>query len=303
MRALSLRPILSRPLKTGRLFSTSTLIETDWLASNLQDSNIKILDATWHQPALQRDGYTEFCAQHISGAQYFDINKCADTGSSLPHMIPTNAQFEAFMDNLGISNDDLVVIYDNNSMTTAPRAWYTFKTLGHANIGVLNGGLVKWLQEGREVTDMISPITKTSGYKASLNTNMVSSFDDVKANIDSKEALVLDARSPGRFDGTAAEPRPGLRGGHIPGSVNVPFNTLVNSDDSTMLNTEQLKEKFQNAQVDLDVGKPLIVSCGSGVTACNVILGLELVGKVDNVSMYDGSWTEWGARDDAPIEK
>lgn len=288
-----------RTLKCGRLLST--LIETDWLASNLEDPNVKIFDATWHQPALQRDGYTEFCANHISGAQYFDIDKCANTDDALPHMIPTNRQFEAFMDTMGISNDDLVIIYDNNSMTTAPRAWYTFKTLGHANIRILNGGLVKWTKEGREVTDILTTITKSSGYKASLDANMTRSFDDVVKNIESKDAQVLDARSPGRFDGTAPEPRKGLRGGHIPNSINVPFNTLVNSETAAMKSKEELTAEFQKAQVDLD--KPLIVSCGSGVTACNVILGLELVGKETSVSLFDGSWTEWGGREDAPIEK
>ena len=278
--------------------SVPTLLETDWLAANLDDPSVRIVDASWHLPAAGRSGADEFAAAHIPGAVFWDIDAIADPSSSLPHMMPDEATFESHMNRLGISNDHHVVIYDNVSMMTCARAWWTLRAFGHQRVSLLNGGFVKWQAENRPETADASPVA-AGGYKAAFDPAMVKSADDVSANLDSKDAQVLDARSAGRFAGTDPEPRPECRSGHIPGSLNLPFNTLIDPDTATVLPADALAERLADAGIDND--RPVITTCGSGVTACVLALAMHLTGK-DDVAIYDGSWTEWGSRTDTPVE-
>lgn len=275
-----------------------TLVETDWLAKNINDPSVRIVDASWHLPAAGRSGADEYAAAHIPGAVFWDIDAIADPSSSLPHMMPDEATFESHMKALGISNDDHVVIYDNVSMMTCARAWWSLRAFGHDRVSLLNGGLVKWLAEDRAVTADATPVPDV-GFTATFNPAMVRSVDDVRANLDSSSAQVLDARSAGRFAGVDPEPRPECRSGHIPGSLNLPFNTLIDPDTSTIRPGNDLTARLSASGIDPD--RPVITTCGSGVTACVLALAMHLTGK-DDVAIYDGSWTEWGSRTDTPVE-
>ena len=275
-----------------------TLVDTDWLAEKLDDPSVRIIDASWHLPAAGRSGAEEYAAAHIPGAVFWDIDAIADPDSSLPHMMPDEATFEAHMNILGVSNDQHVVVYDNVSMMTAPRVWWTLRAFGHARVSLLNGGQVKWQAEGRSLTADASPVPDTS-FNAAFAPAMMRSIDDVRANLDSTAAQVLDARSAGRFVGADPEPRPECRSGHIPGSLNLPFNRLIDPDSATVRPQNELAAHLAEAGIDPD--QPVITTCGSGVTACVLALAMHLTGK-DDVAVYDGSWTEWGGRTDTPVE-
>lgn len=275
-----------------------TLVETDWLEAGIGDPSIRIVDASWHLPAAGRSGADEFSAAHIPGAVFWDIDAVADPAASLPHMMPDEAVFERHMKTLGISNDQHVVVYDNVSMMTAPRVWWTLRAFGHGNVSLLNGGFVKWQAENRPATAEIEPVPDV-GFKAAYDPGMVRSVEDVMANLDTGNAQVLDARSAGRFAGTDPEPRPECRSGHIPGSLNLPFNTLIDPDTATVRPPDELAARLSDSGVD--TGRPVITTCGSGVTACVLALAMHLTGKED-VAIYDGSWTEWGSRADTPVE-
>jgi thiosulfate/3-mercaptopyruvate sulfurtransferase len=278
--------------------STPSLVSTDWLTENLNIANVKIIDATWFLPNSGRDAKAEFKENHIPGAHFFDVDEIADLDNPLPHMMPSNEKMSSRIRSMGINNSDHIVVYDNSNLSTAARAWFMFKNFDHENVSILNGGYMKWTKEGKAVdNDIVTSMA--SHYSANKDETSIRNIDEVLCNIDSQKEQVVDARSAGRFNGTAPEPRPESRPGHIPGSYNVPFNVLIN-EDSTYKTPDQLKEQFDKAGVDLN--KPIITSCGSGVTACVLLFTLDQIGHTQN-ALYDGSWSEWGCRTDTPIEK
>jgi thiosulfate/3-mercaptopyruvate sulfurtransferase len=274
------------------------LVTTGWLAEHLGDDDVRVVDGSWHLPAAKRDARAEFAAGHVPGAVFFDIDAIADGDTSLPHMLPSPEKFARAVGALGIGDGDRVVVYDASAMRSAARVWWTFRAFGHDDVAVLDGGLAKWRAEGRPITAAApSPIGRR--FTARLRASLVRDLEAVRANLGSRVAQVVDARSPGRFVGAEPEPRPGVRGGHIPGSVNLPFDRLY-AADGTLLPAPSLRDAFAKAGVDL--GRPAIATCGSGVTAAGLALGLHVLGHSD-VAVYDGSWTEWGGRDDTPIER
>ncbi len=276
------------------------LVSTEWLASHLAAPDVRVVDASWYTPAQNRNAREEYDAEHIPGAVFFDIDEIADTDSTLPHMLPAAEKFSSKVRKLGLGNGNKIVIYDGSGFTSAAaRAWWMFRTFGHRDVSVLDGGFPKWLREGLAVEDL-PPVPRTRHFISHYNHLLVRDLDHMKANLENKRELVLDARAPARFKGEAAEPRPTKHQGHIPGSVNVPFADLIDEKTRCMLPADQLKARFDAAGVELK--QPVAISCGSGVTACTVALALNLLGH-ENVAVYDGSWAEWGNRDDTPIEK
>ena len=274
------------------------LVTTEWLAARIAGGNIRVLDASWYMPAQNRDAKAEFADAHIPGAVFFDIDAIADTASPLPHMLPIPQNFAKAVGSLGIDNDDTVVVYDGAGIFSAPRVWWTFRVFGHDNIAVLDGGLPKWRREGRPLE---SRTVKPHGisFAASFRPELVRDYAAMLSNLQTRAAGVLDARGPGRFTGAEPEPRPGLKGGHIPGSRNLPYQTLVDPASGTMRPVSELAEIFTAAGIDPN--QPVITSCGSGLTAAILALGLFLIGRED-AAVYDGSWSEWGAHPDAPVE-
>lgn len=259
-----------------------------------------MVDASWYLPASGRDGHAEYLAGHISGARWFDIDALSDHSTSLPHMLPAAGDFAAAMAALGIGDDDFVVCYDGSGMNlSAARAWWMFRAFGHDGVAVLDGGLGRWRAEGRPLesglpTSPVAPVRFT----ASPRPELVASWRDVAAALADHTAQVVDARSPGRFAGSEPEPRAGIRGGHIPGSRNLPYPDLV-APDGMLLPDEALRQRLGAAGLRLD--RPAIALCGSGVTACAILLALEQLGCPGG-RLYDGSWTEWGGRADLPVE-
>ena len=273
------------------------LVTTEWLAKELGTPDLRVLDGTWHMPQLKRDPRAEFTQAHIPGAVFFDIDAIADHATSLPHMLPDAATFARAVGALGIGSGDRVVVYDVRGVISAARVWWTFRAFGHDAVAVLDGGLRKWRAEGRPV-ESGTPAPAARAFKATPRPELVRDLDTVRANIASRAAQVLDARSAGRFAGTEPEPRAGLRGGHIPGSLNLPYDSLYRAD-GTLQSPEELRAALQGAGVDL--ARPVVTTCGSGVTASVLALALYLVGRRD-VAVYDGSWSEWGGRPDTPVE-
>ena len=273
------------------------LVTTGWLAAHLGKRNVRVVDGSWHMPHLRRDPRAEFAQAHIPGAVFFDIDAIADTRSPLPHMLPDARTFAARVGALGIGRRDRVVVYDTRGVVSAARVWWTFRAFGHDAVAVLDGGLPKWRAEGRAVASgLAAPRVRT--FTARLRKRLVRDLAQIRANIKTRREQVLDARSHGRFTATEPEPRPGLRGGHIPGSLNLPYDQLYRPD-GTLLRRDDLGAAFAKAGIDLT--KPVATTCGSGVTAAVLALALHLVGH-DRVSLYDGSWTEWGGRADTPVE-
>jgi len=274
------------------------LVTTDWLAANLRRRTVRPVDGSWHMPQLKRDARAEFARAHIPGAAFFDIDAIADTASPLPHMLPNARKFAESVGALGIGDRDVVVVYDTRGVISAARVWWTFRAFGHARVTVLDGGLPKWQAEGRPVETGV-PAPKPRRFTARLHRSLVRDLAQMRANLASRREQVLDARSHGRFIGTEPEPRPGLRGGHIPGSLNLPYDQLYRKD-GTLLPPDGLQRLFEAA--GLDPAKPVVTTCGSGVTAAVLALGLHLLGH-ETVAVYDGSWTEWGGRNDTPLER
>lgn len=274
------------------------LVSTEWLAAHLNDPRVRILDATYHLPTVKRDARAEFASAHIPGAVFFDIDGIADHSIDLPHMIPRTEDFAAAVGALGVGNADHVICYDTYGLMSAARAWWMFRIFGHGRVSVLDGGLPKWTREGRPMSDEPARPEKRN-FTPRFRPELVRSKAEVLKNLDSRAEQVLDARSAGRFRGVDPEPRAGLRGGRIPGSRNLPFNLLIDTEAKTLLPAAELTTRF--AAAGIDTSKPIVTSCGSGVTACALALGLHLIGA-DKVAIYDGSWSEWGLPGDTPVE-
>lgn len=275
-----------------------TLVSTDWLAQHLKDPDLRIIDASWHMPASGRDAKAEYDSAHIPGARFFDIDEISDHRSDLPHMAPPVEKFISRMRAMGVGDGHQVVVYDSTGVFSAARVWWTFRLMGKMDVAVLDGGLPKWQAEGREIEDM-PPVVRDRHITVQRQSGLVKDVTQVAQASKLLKTEIIDARAVARFTGEAAEPRPGLRAGHIPNSKNVPFGTLL-TDKGTMKSPDALKAVFEAAGVDLS--KPAITTCGSGVTAAVLSLGLERIGHRDH-ALYDGSWSEWGMYDDLPIAK
>ena len=275
-----------------------TLVSTAWLEAHLNDPDLRVIDASWYLPAMGRNGRAEYMDRHLPGARFFDIDEISDQRSNLPHMAPPAEKFASRMRAMGVGDGHQVVIYDGMGMFSAPRVWWTFRLMGKTDVAVLDGGFPKWLAEGRPTEDM-PPILRDRHITVQRQAGLVKDVTQVAKAAKLGDHAIVDARPPARFRGDEPEPRPGLRAGHIPGSRNVPFGTVLNAD-ATMKSPDDLRAVFQAAGVDLS--KPVITSCGSGVTAAVLSLALERMGH-RNHALYDGSWAEWGMFDDLAVEK
>ena len=273
-----------------------TLISTEWLHAHLKDPDLRILDGSYYLPQMGRDPRAEYDAAHIPNARFFDIDDVSDHGSDLPHMVPPVEKFMSRMRAMGVGDGHQVVVYDGMGLFSAARVWWLFKLMGQNNIAVLDGGLPKWQAEGRPVEDL-PPVIRDRHMTVRRQNHMVKDVTQVSAASKLGDYEIIDARSPGRFRGEEPEPRAGLRPGHIPGSKNVCFKDLLNADQ-TMKNPVEIRQIFEAAGVDFN--KPAITTCGSGVTAAVLSLGLERIGKTDH-SLYDGSWSEWGMFPTVPV--
>lgn len=275
-----------------------TLVSTAWLEAHLKDPDLRVLDASWYLPDMARDAKAEYNEAHIPGARFFDIEEISDKRSGLPHMAPTPEMFISRMRAMGVGDGHQVVIYDGAGLFSAARVWWTFRLMGKQDVAVLDGGFPKWRSEGRPIEDM-PPIVRDRHMTVQRQAHLIKDVTKVAAAAKLGDYSIVDARSPGRFSGQEPEPRPGLRSGHIPKAKNVPFKSVLNAD-GTMKSPEALAKVFADAGVDLK--KPVITSCGSGVTASVLNLALERMGKLDH-SLYDGSWAEWGMYNDLKVAR
>ncbi len=273
-------------------------INADELQARIGAPDLRIVDASWYLPAHGRDGRAEFEAARIPGAVFFDIDAISDKTSDLPHMLASPAQFAAAVGALGISETDDIVVYDALGLLSAPRVWWNFRIMGARSVRILSGGFDRWRAADRPVETGAPHIPQPAVFNAAFQPGRVASLDDMRANIKSSRVLVLDARSFGRFAGTDPEPRAGLASGHIPGSKSLPWETLV--ADGELKDIDTLRELFR--AVSLDESRPVITTCGSGVSAAILTLALECLGHEQN-ALYDGSWTEWGSTEDAPVAR
>ncbi len=275
-----------------------TLVSTAWLATHLRDPDLRVIDASWYLPDMARNARAEYDAAHIPGARFFDIDEISDQRSSLPHMAPTPEKFISRLRAMGIGDGHQVVIYDGHGIFSAPRVWWTFRLMGKTDVAVLDGGLPKWLAEGRETEDM-PPIVKDRHMTVQRQAALVKDVTQVAASSKLGDFEIVDARAPGRFRGEEPEPRPGLRAGHIPNSRNLFHRDLI-TPEGTMKSPDALRALFEAAGVDL--AKPVISTCGSGISAAILDLALERIGHRAH-SVYDGSWAEWGMYGDLKVAK
>jgi thiosulfate/3-mercaptopyruvate sulfurtransferase len=274
------------------------VVTTAWLAAHLGALDLRVIDARWYLPTVRRDARAEYREAHVPGAVYFDIDQVADRGSGLPHMLPAPEAFADAVGALGVGDHDRVVVYGARHLIASARVWWTFRVFGHDRVAVLDGGFPRWREEERP-TDNGERRPPVRQFTARPRGNLVADLERLRANVTSQEAQVLDARSAGRFHGTEPEPRPGLRSGHIPKSLSLPYDGLFLAVDGSLLPPEGLRAAFVQAGLDLD--RPVVTTCGSGVSAAVLALGLHVVGRPD-AAVYDGSWSEWGGRSDVPVE-
>ena len=275
-----------------------TLVSTEWLAAHLKDPDLRILDASWYMPDAGRDARAEYAKEHIPGARFFDIDDISDHRSALPHMAAPPEKFISRLRAMGVGDGHQVVVYDGTGLFSAARVWWNFRLMGKTDIAVLDGGMPKWLAEGRATEDM-PPMMRDRHMTVQRQAHLVKDVTQVAAASKLGSHQIIDARSAERFAGSAPEPREGLRAGHIPNSRNVPFHAVLNPD-KTMKSPAELSQVFAAAGVDLT--KPAITTCGSGVTAAILSLALERIGKHDH-ALYDGSWSEWGMYGDLKVAK
>jgi thiosulfate/3-mercaptopyruvate sulfurtransferase len=275
-----------------------TLVSTDWLETHLKDPDLRILDASWYLPDMGRDAKADYAAAHIPGARFFDIDDISDHRSQLPHMAPPPEKFISRLRAMGVGDGHQVVVYDGAGLFSAARVWWLFRLMGKTDVAVLDGGFPKWQSEGRPIEDM-PPVLRDRHITTSRQAHLVKDVTQVAAAAKLRDHEIIDARSAPRFRGEEEEPRPGLRSGHIPNSKNVPYRAVLNGDN-TMKGPDDLKKVFAEAGVDLT--KPAITTCGSGVTAAILSLAMERMGKRDH-ALYDGSWAEWGMYGDLKVAK
>lgn len=266
------------------------VVETEWLADRLDAPDIVVVDGSLHLPTTGRNARSEYEAEHIPGALFFDIDEIADKSNPLPHMLPSPEKFASKVKAMGIGDGTRVIAYDTSGLYSAGRVWWMFRVMGHDDVAILNGGLKKWKSEGRHVTDEPSSARAPKHFTPRFNAALVRDLAEMKTLVADGSEQVADARGAGRFRGEEVEPRAGLRAGHMPGAANVPYTSLLNPD-GTLKSEPELRGAFEAAGISL--GKPIVTSCGSGVTAGVLTLALAILGRTD-VAVYDGSWSEWG---------
>ncbi len=274
------------------------LVSTEWLAAHLEDPQVRVLDASYKQPGITPTAREDYQRGHIPGAVFFDIDDVAQPGTSLPHMIPSPELFARKMAERGIGDGDRVVVYDSVGLSSAGRAWWMLRLYGHDKVVLLDGGLPKWQAEGRPL-DTALPVIPPRHFTARFRPALVRDKQAIRANLAGQAEQVVDARAAGRFEGSAEETWPGRRRGHIPGSLNLPFDFVTDARTKQLKSAEELQRLFAEAGVALD--RPVVTSCGSGVTACAVAFAAHLIGH-PGAAVYDGSWSEWGLPGETPIE-